>query len=737
MFADSRTPLSYCNSILQCLYYSRPFRECVINFPYRSPYPGNTADGSSTTTISPSPTNSARGSLPRINTDSLPTASAALSPTSTSRNKFSPIAGKEDGRRKNMPAVALMQNPASPNEAKDTPEARKKQALLNGPVLNIDQGNNATYGMDESLFTSLKDIFETIMAHESRTGVVSPSKFLEILRRDNDMFSGQQHQDAHEFLNYLLNHVIEDVDDYYKKRKNGTASTTPSQNVSSGSLAPANGSSAASTASATPSSPGWIHELFEGLLTSETKCLTCENVSRRDEQFLDLSIDLEKNSSVTSCLRNFSASEMLCERNKFHCDACGGLQEAEKRMKIKRLPKVLALHLKRFKYMEHLGRFEKLHYNVPYPYQLRLFNTTDDAEDPDRLYELYAVVVHIGGGPTHGHYVSIVKTEDRGWLLFDDELVEPVKQEFVTNFFGEKSGMACAYVLFYQETTLDAMNEEIWAEEPNKSEAATEAAGTSANGPIGSPIDESLPPLRSPGILPVLKSDGLSDPKLSTSEQPTTTGGPSSVKSKKEKEKEKKAEKEREKEREKAEKKAEKKGAKAVDPDNHSSGVTRFRNSSKSLRQPGRWLSGGPKGKEGKGIIKGDEKREKSDSKRLADNCVMSGNEEDDALPLPPTSGLPKTPGLRSTPGSPGLPPDEKWEGPEDRMEEPDLKRELRRKEDEKKERQLREHDEKERKERKEKEKREKKERKENKRSSLLVGLRKKASVMGVGGSSA
>ena len=151
---------------------------------------------------------------------------------------------------------------------------------------------------------------------------------------------------------------------------------------------------------------------------------------------------------------------MLCERNKFHCDNCGGLQEAEKRMKIKRLPRVLALHLKRFKYTEDFGRLQKLFHKVVYPYHLRLFNTSDDAEDPDRLYELYAVVVHIGGGPYHGHYVTIIKTEDRGWLLFDDEMVEPVDKNFVRNFFGDKSGLATAYVLFYQETTLEAVQNE-------------------------------------------------------------------------------------------------------------------------------------------------------------------------------------------------------------------------------------------------------------------------------------
>jgi ubiquitin carboxyl-terminal hydrolase 9/13 len=171
---------------------------------------------------------------------------------------------------------------------------------------------------------------------------------------------------------------------------------------------------------------------------------------------------------------------MLCERNKFHCDNCGGLQEAEKRMKIKRLPKILALHLKRFKYTEDLQRLQKLFHKVVYPYQLRLFNTTDDAEDPDRLYELYAVVVHIGGGPYHGHYVAIIKTEDRGWLLFDDEMVEPVDKSFVRNFFGDRPGLACAYVLFYQETTLEAVQKDQEAEEKAREEIV--GLGMSTNG---------------------------------------------------------------------------------------------------------------------------------------------------------------------------------------------------------------------------------------------------------------
>lgn len=41
---------------------------------------------------------------------------------------------------------------------------------------------------------------------------------------------------------------------------------------------------------------------------------------------------------------------------------------------------------------------------------------------------MFAVVVHIGRGPNHGHYVAVVKSGGR-WLLFDDEIVELVNEQ--------------------------------------------------------------------------------------------------------------------------------------------------------------------------------------------------------------------------------------------------------------------------------------------------------------------
>ncbi|CAG8022308.1 unnamed protein product [Penicillium olsonii] len=445
----------YCNSILQCLYYSVPFREAVINYPQRTPL------------------DSLEAALATNLKYQNPTAYLEAEALAAKQKASSPPSARQAGAPPNQP-----QKP----EDKDSAEYKKKVALQTLPILET-KNNAASYGMSESLFTSLKDIFESVVASHERIGVVRPQQFLDVLRRENEMFRSAMHQDAHEFLNLLLNEVVANVETEATKQAFAEKALPPTESEDSlGMLA--------STGSKSPNTTRWVHELFEGTLTSETKCLTCEKVSQRDEVFLDLSVDLEQHSSVTSCLRKFSAEEMLCERNKFHCDNCGGLQEAEKRMKIKRLPRVLALHLKRFKYTEDLQRLQKLFHRVVYPYHLRLFNTTDDAEDPDRLYELYAVVVHIGGGPYHGHYVAIIKTEDRGWLLFDDELVEPVDKNYVRNFFGDRPGLACAYVLFYQETTLDAVMREQAQEDQASMSAASEAGdATKQNGfPHSTPL---------------------------------------------------------------------------------------------------------------------------------------------------------------------------------------------------------------------------------------------------------
>ncbi|ORX49775.1 cysteine proteinase [Hesseltinella vesiculosa] len=347
----------YCNSVLQALYYCKPFRDCVIQFPQ-----------------------------------------AALAKSPLLRNGTGPF-------NKSLPSADAQPEPS----------------------------------MNDTLFATLKDLFLEISTHRKKSTFVAPVNFINKVKKENELFRSSMHQDAHEFLNFLLNTIAEDVETFQKRQSSDSPVTSTDSDTSSAASGPHS---------------SWVHQLFEGVFSNETKCLTCETVTSRDESFMDLSIDVEMNSSVTSCLRQFSASETLCHKNKYFCDECSGLQEAERRMKIKKLPNILALHLKRFKYQEQLQKYIKLTYRVVFPFELRLFNTCDDTDDADRLYELWACVIHIGSGPHHGHYVTIIKSNGQ-WLLFDDDEVTNIQEEDIQKYFSDLPGSGSGYVLFYQAINME------------------------------------------------------------------------------------------------------------------------------------------------------------------------------------------------------------------------------------------------------------------------------------------
>ncbi|XP_075241401.1 ubiquitin carboxyl-terminal hydrolase 46-like isoform X2 [Convolutriloba macropyga] len=490
----------YCNAVLQALYFCRPFREQVLS--YRP-----------------------------ISTKKHKVTSGHLKSNYSTPNGLS------------APIINVNGPTAGPN-------------VLGGGVGGGGGGaTNTTHFGNENLLTCLNDLYMNIANQKKRTGSLHPKKFVARLRKDNESFDNYLQQDAHEFLNFLLN-TIADILKSQKLReeqlleesamansgsnsssnkmgsnhhpngsstlpsskknnakltiappitnttigigKSNAASTTQLLSTTDApSLSNANNSSSLSNpnlpwisaAGGAGSSPGatstqdsdaslpkpepttWIHDIFQGVLTSETVCLTCETVRRKDENFLDLSLDIvENNCSITHCLRNFSHTETLNSDHKFFCETCCSKQEASKRMMIKKLPQVLAIHLKRFKFQESLGRYTKLAYRVVYPMQLRIFNTSEECPNPDVLYELVGVVIHAGSTPNRGHYITMVRSSSvisggpELWLLFDDDNIEKIDPAIMEEFFGQSSpeGVASApgstaskpsetaYILFYQ-----------------------------------------------------------------------------------------------------------------------------------------------------------------------------------------------------------------------------------------------------------------------------------------------
>ncbi|GJD07989.1 Probable ubiquitin carboxyl-terminal hydrolase creB [Galdieria sulphuraria] len=361
----------YCSSVLQALYFCKPFRERVL--AYKKELLKRQQELESNGISEPNPGSSMNG-----------TATNHVSSAYSFKNAFKGMGS----------AVGL-----NSKKSRGSSEEQRSEAMLPRSSVSTRISKGSVGYDKENLLTCLADLFYQINTQRKRIGSIAPKKFIERLRKDNQLFSSCMHQDAHEFLNFILNEIVEILqrEEEAKKQKITKKGRNSLDKTDEGSDSPRT----------------WVHDLFEGLLTNEVRCLSCEN-----------------NSSITSCLRNFCSTELLTKHDKFFCDACCSLQEAERSVRIKKLPYILALHLKRFKFMEQYQRYKKLSYRVVFPLQLRLFNVSEDAEDPDRLYSLVAVVIHVGSGPNHGHYVCLIKSyvfgssfemgpsSDAGYILF-------------------------------------------------------------------------------------------------------------------------------------------------------------------------------------------------------------------------------------------------------------------------------------------------------------------------------
>ena len=61
----------------------------------------------------------------------------------------------------------------------------------------------------ETLLSCLADLFYSIATQKKKVGTIAPKKFIARLRKEKVDFDNYMQQDAHEFLNFLINHINE------------------------------------------------------------------------------------------------------------------------------------------------------------------------------------------------------------------------------------------------------------------------------------------------------------------------------------------------------------------------------------------------------------------------------------------------------------------------------------------------------------------------------------------------
>ncbi|GAA5923884.1 uncharacterized protein JCM15063_005490 [Sporobolomyces koalae] len=191
-----------------------------------------------------------------------------------------------------------------------------------------------------------------------------------------------------------------------------------------------------------------IHQLFGGVLRSRVHCTSCGHNSDTRDAMLDLSLDLgNRASSVKEGLDNLVKIDHLKGQNRYKCEKCQKLVNAEKQFLIEKAPLVLTIHLKRF---TPTGR--KVGGFIKYPETLNLRGyMTDSNQSPS--YKLYAMVLHSGSGPHSGHYTALVQSgAGSKWYDMNDDMVSPVQS---SSALTQKN----AYCLFYVREKGDQLKE--------------------------------------------------------------------------------------------------------------------------------------------------------------------------------------------------------------------------------------------------------------------------------------
>ena len=262
--------------------------------------------------------------------------------------------------------------------------------------------------VNHSIISEFIKLIKVIWAKNSK---INPKDFVNSVQLNSDIFPPKQQCDAHEFLMYLLN-MMNDVlkNDNYNK----------------------------------------IEEIFQGQIVSVTKCLNCNEESKNEESFFDITLPIVESDGnesgdyelsklkvlmskfskimsmfgksreidIRECIKaNFEEYKVVEDMSNWRfCYTCDQKSPYMKRTCLKKTPKNLILVLKRYSVIS------KANTKIYFPETLNFSNYLE-APNQRAVYNLYSIIEHIGF-MNLGHYKSYCKNHlDNKWYCFNDSKI--------------------------------------------------------------------------------------------------------------------------------------------------------------------------------------------------------------------------------------------------------------------------------------------------------------------------
>lgn len=222
---------------------------------------------------------------------------------------------------------------------------------------------------------------------------ICPDKLKLIVGQKSNKFMSFGQQDSHEFLIYLLEILEEEFKNHFTNEE--ICKIKLNELISS---------------------------LFDIGISSIIYSEETNEQSKTyiNERILSLPIKKGDNITLTDCLNDFLKIEKLDGDSKWFSEKNNKNVVAYKRLILKRLPKYLIIHLKRFSYFSSSNKNNKA------------VKCDEKIIIEDRNYDLRGIVYH-SGTANGGHYISVIKLNGE-WYLCNDGTI--TKLDNIENYLN-------------------------------------------------------------------------------------------------------------------------------------------------------------------------------------------------------------------------------------------------------------------------------------------------------------
>ena len=297
------------------------------------------------------------------------------------------------------------------------------------------------------------NVIKNLWNRDNNNKSFSPNGFKEKLSKENPLFEGITANDSKDLINFLLErfhnelNIKKENDQNFISNEFNTAYQLNEQKMLE-----------IFTNEFKIKYNSIISNLFYGTLETKSQCQLCKQIKYNFQIFSFIEFPLEKvnqycfntgkrnnyntfnnknpDIDLYECFEYNNNLELMTGDNQMYCNICNCTCDSLYGSTLYSTPNYLIINLNR-------GRGAVYECNVNFPEQLNLFNYVS-FKNGNTVYELYAVICHIGPSSMSGHFIAFCKNRiDKKWYKYNDAFVT-----LCQNSNEYRSGMP--YILFYK-----------------------------------------------------------------------------------------------------------------------------------------------------------------------------------------------------------------------------------------------------------------------------------------------